>query len=618
MKHRIRFYAALPLVLALGSISHAGFRCGGCSDPCRTRHSVSYAPVCGPTLAQPSVNACGYVGVDGSYAGNAYYGSSACTGIVYASPVTIAPTMAPAVQMSGVVTGPSSQAITPAPQVLCEPITGYRTVMESTFVTETQYINTTEVRQETKQRVRQVTKSVPVTYEDYRIKSVTVPRTETKTVEYSVLVPEQSTKTVSVNVTVPEWSDVTDTYKVKVPILSEVQETYQVKVPQLRDESFTYTVYVPQTESVTKMQTVTNAVPVVKTRTVQRTVPKYTTQTVTKDYGHWETVVEEVAGSGYSVSAAPAELGCGQISSAVVGGGCGSPMFATGSTGCAPVAANRCRPLVRCGRPAVPSCSTGCGCGTGSTTTTISSNCNGVGSYVVGTVVGDGCGTSTVVNAAPVTTTRRVWVPNVVTEEIQVATNEVVTEEMAYTVYEQQSTEVPYECTYLVYRPETRTGTKKVVDYVNEDRVRTRKVVSYVDEERTRTRKVVNYKMETKEEVYPVVTYRTEKRTKDVTYTVNELEQVVEPYTATRMETVVEDVLEDYTVSVQVPVVKEVQVQVCKMVPKLVPYTFNPCASGSTTLMGGQVLGGPAGTASGCGCGCGSAVKVGTTGCGCH
>lgn len=531
--------------------------------------------------------------------------------------------MAPAVQMSGVVSsaavqnGPSSQAIASAPQVLCEPITGYRTVMESTFVTETQYINTTEVRQETRQRVRQVTKSVPVTYEDYRIKSVAVPRTETKTVEYSVLVPEQSTKTVSVKVSVPEWSDVTDTYKVKVPILSEVQETYQVKVPRLRDETFTYTVYVPQTESVTKMQTVTNAVPVVKTRTVQRTIPKYTTQTVTKDYGHWETVVEEVAGSGYSVSAAPAELGCGQMSSAVVGGGCGSAMFATGSTGCAPVAANRCRPLVRCGRPAVPSCSTGCGCGTSFPSTAISSCYNGVGSSVVGSAIGDGC-SSSAVNTAPVTTTRRVWVPNVVTEEIQVATNEVVTEEMAYTVYEQQSTEVPYECTYLVYRPETRTGTKKVVDYVSEDRVRTRKVVSYVDEERTRTRKVVNYRMETKEEVYPVVTYRTEKRTKDVTYTVNEFEQVVEPYTATRMETVVEDVLEDYTVSVQVPVVKEVQVQVCKMVPKLVPYTFNPCASGSTSSMGGQVIGGSTESANGCGGGCGSAVKVGTAGCGCH
>ncbi len=145
----------------------------------------------------------------------------------------------------------------------------------------------------------------------------------------------------------------------------------------------------------------------------------------------------------------------------------------------------------------------------------------------------DACSTvsGSTISSAPVTTTRRVWVPNVVTEEVQVTTSDVVNEEMAYTVYEQQTTEVPYECTYLVYRPETRTGTKKVVDYVSEDRTRTRKVVNYVDEERTRTRKVVNYKTEAKEEVYPVVSYRTEKRTKDVTYTINDVQQVVEPFT---------------------------------------------------------------------------------------
>lgn len=229
----------------------------------------------------------------------------------------------------------------------------------------------------------------------------------------------------------------------------------------------------------------------------------------------------------------------------------------------------------------------------------------------------------TVVHSAPVTTTRRVWVPNVVTEEVQVATNEVVNEEMAYTVYEQQTTEVPYECTYLVYRPETRTGTKKVVDYVSEDRTRTRKVVSYVDEERTRTRKVVNYKTEAKEEVYPVVSYRTEKRTKDVTYTINDVQQVVEPFTATRMETVVEDVVEDYVVSVQVPVTKEVQVQVCKMVPKLVAYTFNPCATVSGSASSGTGCGcgiqgaAPVAAPSHGGCGCGAAIHPSNGGCGC-
>ena len=625
MKHRLRFFAALPLVLALGNVSNAGFRCGGCSDPCKPRHVMScapvtsYSPVCGPTLAQPSPSSCGYVGADGSYAGNGYYAPSACTGVV------VAPTT---VSMPAVQAGFAPVALTPSPQILCEQITGYRTVMESTFVIETQYVNATEVRQETRQRVRQVTKTVPVTYEDYRIKTVTVPRTDTKTVEYSVLVPEQSTKSVTVNVTVPEWTDVTETYKVKVPTISDVQETYQVKVPKLRDETFTYTVYVPQTESVTKMHTVTNAVPVVKTRTVQRTIPKYTTQTVTKDYGHWETVVEEVAGSSYSVSGVTSDVGCGTVSSAVVGGGCGSSMFATQASACQPVATRGvCRPRVRCGRPSVRSCSVGCGCNAVGQYSTVNQGCSPCNETVQSSGTSDFCNSVTSVStvSAPVTTTRRVWVPNVVTEEVQVATNEVVSEEMAYTVYEQQSTEVPYECTYLVYRPETRTGTKKVVDYVNEDRTRTRKVVSYVDEERTRTRKVVNYKTEAKEEVYPVVSYRTEKRTKDVTFTINEVQQIVEPFTATRMETVVEDVIEDYVVNVPVPVTREVQVQVCKMVPKLVPYTFNPCATS------GVMSNESAGDSTGCGCGVqatapvllqqnglhGGAMHTGLPGCGC-
>ncbi len=54
------------------------------------------------------------------------------------------------------------------------------------------------------------------------------------------------------------------------------------------------------------MQTVTNAVPVSKTRTVQTYQPVTRTQTVTKDYGHWEDRVEEVAVA--SLTAASGEL----------------------------------------------------------------------------------------------------------------------------------------------------------------------------------------------------------------------------------------------------------------------------------------------------------------------
>lgn len=230
------------------------------------------------------------------------------------------------------------------------------------------------------------------------------------------------------------------------------------------------------------------------------------------------------------------------------------------------------------------------------------------GSVVSGNAMSGACGVATAAPAT-MTTTRRVWVPSVVTEEVQVVTNEVRNEEVAYTVYEQQSTQVPYECAYVVYRPETRTGSKKVVEYVSEPRTRARKVVSYNDEQRTRTRRELSYKTETKQETYPVVTYRTEKKTKDISFTVQVPTQTVEPFQSTRYETVTEDLVEEYTVNVQVPTTKEVQVQVCKMVPKLVPYTFHPCATVG--------CGATSSSASGCGCGTPAPVAAPASGCGC-
>ncbi|MFY7876624.1 MAG: ferredoxin, partial [Pirellula sp.] len=143
-------------------------------------------------------------------------------------------------------------------------------------------------------------------------------------------------------------------------------------------------------------------------------------------------------------------------------------------------------------------------------------------------------------------------------------------------------------------------------------RIRSRKVVSYNDEQRTRTRRELSYKTEVKQETYPVVTYRTEKKTKDISFTIQVPTQSVEPFQTTRYETVTEDVVEDYTVNVQVPTTKEVQVQVCKMVPKLVPYTFNPCATATTTSgVAGSTMAG------GCGCGSSVATPAPSNGCGC-
>ena len=187
--------------------------------------------------------------------------------------------------------------------------------------------------------------------------------------------------------------------------------------------------------------------------------------------------------------------------------------------------------------------------------------------------------------------TRRVWVPNVITEQVAVVENVSQSQDVAYTVYEQHTEQVPYECTYIVYRPETRTGTRKVVNYVEESRTRNRKVVQYNDETRTRTRKQLSYKQETRTETIPVISYTNEQRTKEVTYAFNVSETKVEPFTSTRFETVNEEVSEAYTVSVPVATSKEVQVQVCRMVPKLVPVIIYPCAEALQT----------GGCASGCG-----------------
>jgi hypothetical protein len=203
------------------------------------------------------------------------------------------------------------------------------------------------------------------------------------------------------------------------------------------------------------------------------------------------------------------------------------------------------------------------------------------------------------------TITRRVWVPNIVTEEVPVIENVLEQQELAYTAFEQQTTDVPYEVTTVAYVPEQRTGTRKAVDYVNETRTRTRKVVQYSEETRTRTRKELSYTTQTKTQKIPFVSYTTEKRTKEVSFAVNVPQTQVEPVTLTRYETIQEEVSEPYTVRVPVPAYREQQVQVARMVPKLVPITINPCQANVSqgAVSYGNTMG------------CGTAVGGGGYGC---
>lgn len=636
-------------VLCVGtSISEAGFRHhhrlrqGGCSDPCQTAsawggvgynsaYSVGgYAGYGACNVGAPAyasgAPAYGYSAPAYGYSAPAYgYSAPAYSQCAPVASAPYAPSYAQAYSAPAN-TAPYAPTYQMPASVDLGPMTMYKVVLEPQVTTESRIVNSTEYRDEQRTRARVVQRTQPVQFEDYRTRTVMVPKTETKTIEYSVLVPHTSEKTVEVVESVPVWKEVQQNYTVKVPVLTDVQEEYEVRVAQLQDQEFTYTVYVPHAETQTRMQTVTNAVPVTKSRTVTVNVPVARTQTVTKDYGHWETRMEEVtvqSSVGYSSNVdagyAPAAASCGVSSVGYGMGGCSPSVSVGAGTG-----RHHCHIIGKLlhhhrGRAACGNCGGG-GCGT----------CGGAA--YGGTVVyagGPSCGGAVgagyavapaqVVQSVPTTqmVARQVWVPNVVTEDVSVVENVPQSQEITYTVYEQHSEQVPYEATSVCYRPESRTGTRKVVNYVPEKRTRTRKVVSYQDETRTRTLRQASYEQKTRTETVPVVTYTTEKRSKEVSYTVNVPDTQVETVTATRYETVEEVVNEQYTERVAVPVSKEVQVQVTRMVPKLVAFQVNitaSCSSGSSMPVNGGYA---PGYGTGSGCGCGAAIGTGTSMGGC-
>jgi hypothetical protein len=112
----------------------------------------------------------------------------------------------------------------------------------------------------------------------------------------------------------------------------------------------------------------------------------------------------------------------------------------------------------------------------------------------------------------------RVWRPNYVTEQVPV------------TVWRNQMTEEPYEYTVTVCRPETQTRRVKVVEYVPEERTRDVQYMVCVPQQRERVRNVTMYRM------------------------------------------VAEQHQQNYTAHVPHTVSKEVEVPVCRMVPKQVTY----------------------------------------------
>ena len=174
-----------------------------------------------------------------------------------------------------------------------------RVILEPSYTTETRFECVTEYRDEQRQRVIKVYKTVPVQEERLCTETVWVEKTESKTISYKVLVPVQEERTKTFTTTVPVWELVDEPYTVKVPALKEVQETCTASVPVLKTVEFSYTVEVPYPVSSKIYRTVHNVEPVVRRKTVTECIPVTSTQTVQKDYGHWETQAVEVPSTYY-------------------------------------------------------------------------------------------------------------------------------------------------------------------------------------------------------------------------------------------------------------------------------------------------------------------------------
>jgi hypothetical protein len=332
-----------------------------------------------------------------------------------------------------------------------------------------------------------------------------------------VPVSKTETKMIEYTVQVPVQSTQTKTYKMKVPVWTEEQEKYSVQVPVLKEIQEQYCVSVPVLQEVPFTYCVNVPYPV--TNTVNKTVSTAVPVMKTRTVSY---CVPTTNTKTVSVDRGHWENRVEQAPS--------GPIQAPSKGAAVQAPSKESEKQVA-----------------------------GAGGEVV-------C--------------RQVWVPNVIQEEVSEVVPQQQTAEVQYMVYEQQYNTVPYECVCIEYRPENRTGTKKEVVYKQEVRTRPRTIVEYKPENRTRPKKVLSFKEEERTETYPVVTYKPEKRTKEVSYTVCVPESKTETYTVTRCDQVPENTIENYTTRVCVPVTKEVEVQVCRMVPKVVSVTVQPCSAG--------------------------------------
>lgn len=355
-----------------------------------------------------------------------------------------------------------------------------RTIMVPTWTTETQVVNSTEYRQEARQRTVTVYQTVPETKRGARTINYCEQETRVRQERYTV--------------TKPIWVDQIQNYTVNVPYTEMRTGTRYVCRTVWEDVPQNYTVMVPHVEMRTGTRCVSHRV--AETVLVNQCV----------DQGYFE----ERVSYGHAAR-------CG---------------------GYGPAA---CSPCGSCGHSG--GCGNGCGNGCGHT-----GGC------------GAGCG------YAPVcTTTCRVWVPNIVTIQVPHTTHRWVT------------SQEQYEYPVTVCHAETRTQVVKVARQVTEPQTYEYPVTLCRAEPRTRTVKVCQY--------------INEELVRDVPYTVSVPKSRVEEYDYTVYNSVPVEKVETYTVCVPYPVSREVQVQVCRMIPQVVTVAV-PCAA---------PCGGGCGSCGGCG-----------------
>jgi hypothetical protein len=250
----------------------------------------------------------------------------------------------------------------------------------------------------------------------------------------TVCVPEWVTevRTVrAVEYTTEERQETCTVYK-RVPETKTIQTECTVMVPETRTKTCKVTVCTPVWKEVEQQYTV--MVPHQEKRQGVRKVCKMEqvkqTRTVCKDKGHWEEQVVEVAPASAKACASPC------------------------------TARRACRLWARrsvcCAAPCATACTTAC-------SAACDSGCDSCG----------GAGT-----AGAVQCVKKVWVPNIVQEQVEVTCSKPV------------MVEEPCEYTVTVCKPEARTRKVRVCEYQKEEKTRQVQYTVCVPQQRTVTREV--------------------------------------------------------------------------------------------------------------------------------